>query len=109
MGGGGFADGGAERGLDHNVFVVGADLLENLGGAVGIEVVNERGIQTHHEAFAGRDAGRFLERLGLNRHFVFGLERVDEMDALTQSLAGNSSEQGENADVTGANSSHGTE
>ena len=57
---GSFTNGGAEGGLDHHVLIVGADLLENIGGVVGIEVVNERSIQTHHQAFAGRHAGRFF-------------------------------------------------
>ena len=42
MGRGRFADGRAERRLDHDIFVVGANFLENLGSPVWIEMVNER-------------------------------------------------------------------
>jgi hypothetical protein len=39
---GGLADGGAEGRFDDDVFVVGANFLENLGGPVGIEMVDQR-------------------------------------------------------------------
>ena len=105
----GFADSRAKGGLDHHVFVIGANLLENLGGPVWIEVVNERGIQTHHEAFTGRNTGRFFQRLRLDGEFVISLQRVDEVHALAETLTRNSSEEREHTHVPCTNSGHGTE
>ena len=106
---GGFADGGAQRGLDHDVLVVGADLLEDFRGAVGIEVVDERSVEAHHQAFARRDAGRFLERLRLDRHFVVGLQRIDEWMPSPSVSPVNLAEEREHADVAGADAGHRTE
>ncbi len=110
VGGGCFANGGAEGGLDHDVFVVGANLLENVGSVVGIEMVNERGIQTHHQTFAGRYAGRFFQGLRLDGQFVIGLQGIDEVNALAQGATGlHFAEKREDADVAGAYFCHGTE
>ena len=97
-----FADGGAQRRLDHDVLIVGPDLLEDLGGTVGGQVIDERGVETHHQPFARGHAGRFLESLCLDRHLVVGLEWIDQMDAFAQSLVGNSAKQREHAHMSGA-------
>src|SRR5712671_6315892 len=107
---GGFADGGTERRFDHDVFIVGADLLENFCGAVRVEVVDERCVEAHHQAFARWDVRRFLERLRLDGKFVVRLQRIDEVNSLPQSSAFlHLAEEGEHADVAGADSGDGTE
>jgi len=58
------------------------------GGAVGVQVIDERRVQAHHQAFAGRHAGRFLERLRLNGKFIIRFQRIDKMDALAEGFAG---------------------
>ena len=105
-----FADGGAQGGLDHHIFIIGANLLENIGRMVGIEMVNQRSIQAHHQTFARRHAGRFLQGLRLDGELIIRLQRIDQMNALAERLTRlHSAEQREHADVPRAHPGHGAE
>ena len=99
--GGSFPDGRAEVGLDQYIGVPRPELLEDVGGLFRIEMVDERRIECHHQAFAGRNAGGFLDLLGADRELVVGLEGIDEVHSLRQSLAGDSAEEGQDPDRAG--------
>src|SRR5215471_10422934 len=107
MRGRGFTDGGAKGGLDYDRLVVGADLLVDLGGLVGVQVIDQGGVQIHDQAFARGNAGRFLDGLSLNGHLIVCLQRVDEMHAFGQYLAGDASEHGQHSNVASAHASDG--
>ena len=107
---GGFTDGGAESGLNDNIFIVGSDFLEDFCGALRIEVIDERRIEAHHQAFAGWHAGRFLEGLRLDGKFIVGLQRIDEVNSFAQILARlDLAEKRQDPDVAGANTGYRTE
>ena len=92
---------GAQVGLDQYFDVVRADLLINIRGLLRIQIKDEGRVQVHHQPFAGRDTRRFLDFLGSNGHLVADLERIDQMNALSQRLAGDTAEQRQYADVAG--------
>ena len=90
---GSFADRRPQRRLNESRLIIGAGFLKYFGGPIGIEMVDERSIEAHHQAFAGWHAGRLLQALSLNRQLVIRLQRIDKMNAFTQRFAGYFSEQ----------------
>ena len=105
-----FTNGRAQRGLDDYILVVGTDLLKNFSGPIGIEMVNQRSIQTHHQSFARRHARRFFKSLRLDRKLIVSFQRADEVNSLAQRLARlHLAEKREYAHVSGADAGHGTE
>ena len=72
-------------------------------------MVDQGGIEGHHQAFARRHARRFFECLRLDRQLVVGLHGIDEVDAFAEGFIGDSAKEGEHAHVTGSNAGHGSE
>src|SRR5580704_12881910 len=100
-----FADGGSQVGFDQHRFVAGADFLKYVRGFFRIKMVDQRSIEIHDQAFAGGDAGGFLDLLGADGQLVVGLEGTDDVHALGQDFSGDTAEEGEHADVTGLDAS----
>src|SRR5258708_2719481 len=72
-------------------------------------MVDERSVEAHHQPFAGGHAGGFFQRLCLDRHLVIGLQRIDEVNSLAQSFAGDFAEVCHHTHMAGTDPGHGAE
>ena len=104
-----FADRCPQVRFDKHCHIVRPNFLIDLGSLLRIEVIDEGGIQIHHQTFARRHAGRLLNFLSADGKLLVNLERIHQMNAFRQDFSCHPPEQRENSDVAGINPSDGGE
>ena len=106
MGCRGLANGGPQHGLDDDALIVSTDLLENIRRLLRVEFVYQRRIKIHHQAFAGRHIGGFLDGLRLDGHLIVGLQRVNYVYPLRQYLSRDAPEKRQHSHVARTHTGH---
>src|SRR6516164_5089115 len=89
----------AQRRL-HNFFgIVCADLLVDLGRLRMVQVKQQRGVERQNQPLIRGHAGALFHRLRLDRKSLHGLQRVDQVDSLSERFSRHLPEQGQHAYV----------